>query len=217
MKKIVLILAVLLAVYAAFAVDITLKDGRVFRGDLLSAQENRVVIQDEGVVIQIPSEQIKTIFEEGQDATENILARASLGQATDLHYIEDDDFFVSEVALGDNPFMIVKTAKLINPPTQASKMQGQFMLTGEGTQIWTKNYFSTKIGKLAALKPGSVVIYFESKGDDGIMRGPQTDEEKRTGVWIMAKVVDLTKAPEGYIVLSNENKVGLGNIRVITK
>lgn len=217
MKKIVLTLMVMFTVFALAAMDVTLLNGKEYHGDLLSSQENRVVLQDDRVVIQIPAEQVKTIMDNGQDVTNEILARATLGQATDIHYIEDDDFFVSEAALDNNSSVPVKTAKMINPPTQSSKMQAQFILTGDGTQVLTKNYYTTKVAKLTDLKLGTIVICFESNVVDGILKGPNTEEEKRIGRWIMTKVTNLSDVTNGYIMVSNDLKVDMDNIRIITK
>jgi len=217
MKKTALLLVLLLAVCAVFAMEVILNDGRQYKGAMLSSQENRLIIQDEGIVIQIPAEQIKAVLDNGNDVTEEILKRASQGQGTDIHYIEDDDFFISEVPLEKNPSMQVKTAKMINPPTQESKQQAQFILTGDGSQLWTKEYYMTKVANVEALKPEMVVVCFEGKSDTGILSPPLNEDEKRNGVWFMARIADISNAKEGYIRLSNDAKVALENIRVITK
>ena len=217
MKKLLLLVLLSMVAITIFAADVTLRDGRVYKGDIISSQENRVIIQEDGVVTQIPAEKISTVLDNGENVTDKIIEQAKLGQATDIHFIEDDDFFVSENSINDSPFIQVKTAKMINPPTKVNKMQGQFMLTGDGSQITTGNYYSTKVGKLESLKTDQTVICFEGKNDDGIYRGPQTDEDKRNGTWIMSKVKDLSQAQNGYVVLSNGYKVSLDNIRIIVK
>lgn len=217
MKKIFMIALILLTVYAVFGAEIMLKDGRAYKGDIISSQENRVVLQDNGVVIQIPAEKIESVIEDGQNVTDAILGKAALGQATDIHFIEDDDFFVCDAPLGTNTSVGVKTAKMINPPTQSSKMQAQFMIMGDGTQVWTKDYYTTKVGRAATVKPGQLIICFEGKGENDIYKGPQTDEEKRTGTWILSKVAATSNINDGYITLINGFKVDIENIRVIAK
>jgi hypothetical protein len=217
MKKTALLLAILLAVCAAAALEIILNDGRQYKGDILSSQENRLIIQDDGIVIQIPSDRIKSVLDNGQDVTGEMLKKAAMGQGTDIHYIEEDDFFVSEVPLEKNPYMPVKTAKMINPPTRESKMQAQFILTSDGSQLWTKDYYTTKVANVEGLKPEMEVICFEGKSDTGIFTAPLNEDEKRNGTWFMARIADMSSIGEGYIILSNDYKVSLDNIRVITK
>ncbi len=136
------------------------------------------------------------------------------GATDDEHYIQQDDFFFSTEPLGQSSWIYVKLAKMVTPPTSATKNEAEFYQITDGNKIWTKHYWTTRRTDKGDLKLGTVVVAFDKQGEKEIYVAPDSKEEGRGGSWFMAKITDLSDLYKGYVTVSGNYKVSLGNLRV---
>ena len=53
----------------------------------------------------------------------------------DQHYLQSDDYFISEQPLQGNEWIYVKLAKMTTKPTAASKGEAEFFKVGDGNKL----------------------------------------------------------------------------------
>lgn len=136
---------------------------------------------------------------------------------SDAHYIQPDDYFVDKDAFVGKTWMYVMLAKVVTAPTAATKYEGQFMQVHDGKEIWTKNYWKTRIATRADIKLGAIVIIFEGNHRDDAYRPPATKKEARNEAWFMAKITDISDMYKGHVMVSGGYRVDLENMRVAVK
>lgn len=132
----------------------------------------------------------------------------------DAHFIQSDDYFISDKPLGDNAWIHIYLAKLVN--SNSPKGDAQFMRVGDGKKIWTKNFYTTRIANKNELKLGMKVTMLDASEDD-IYHAPKTKEEARKGSWFMAVITDMSDLYKDYVTVSGGYKVSLNAIRVLIK
>ena len=113
--------------------------------------------------------------------------------------------------------MYVRLAKVVTAPTAATKYEGQFMQVHDGKEIWTKNYWKTRIATRADIKLGAVVIMFEGNSRDNVYQAPANKKEARNEAWFMAKITDTSDMYKGYVMVSGGYRVAVDNLRVAIK
>ncbi|HPO46116.1 MAG TPA: hypothetical protein PK875_09985 [Spirochaetota bacterium] len=136
---------------------------------------------------------------------------------SDAHYIQPDDYFVDKDAFVGKTWMYVRLAKVVTAPTAATKYEGQFMQVHDGKEIWTKNYWKTRIATRADIKLGAVVIMFEGNSRDNVYQAPANKKEARNEAWFMAKITDTSDMYKGYVMVSGGYRVAVDNLRVAIK
>jgi len=137
--------------------------------------------------------------------------------AEDAHYLQGDDYFVAERALGGETWIRVMTAKMVTAPTAQTKNEGKFMQIADGKEIWTKYYWATRPASAGDIKIGTVIIALDIQGDEEIYRSPEDQQEAKTSFWFMAKITDVSDLYKGYVTVSGGYKVSPKALRVIIK
>ncbi len=135
----------------------------------------------------------------------------------DEHYIQADDYFISDEALTSQAWIWVSLAKMVTAPSSSSKNEAEFMKIRDGNKVWTKYYHRTAIAKNSNLKLGLIVIAFNDNNRDDIYMAPDSKESSRGGGWFMGKVIDLTDLYKGYVTVAGNYKVSPKNLRVIVR
>jgi hypothetical protein len=135
----------------------------------------------------------------------------------DEHFIQSDDYFISDDAFTTQSWIWVHLAKVATPPSAATKREGEFMKIRDGNKAWTKNYYKTMIANKSNLKLGTVVISFNDNNQNDIYSAPDTKENSRGGSWFMGKIIDMTDVYKGYVTVAGNYKVSPKNIRIIVK
>jgi hypothetical protein len=133
----------------------------------------------------------------------------------DEHYIQPDDYFISKEPYKTQAWMYVQLAKMKTPATAETKSEAEFMQVGDGSELWTKNYWQTRMATQADLKLGAVVIMLDAQGDGGVYRAPENKDEARTSSWFMAKITDLSDMYKGHLTVSGGYKVDPKALRVL--
>ena len=133
----------------------------------------------------------------------------------DKHYIQTDDFFVSEIPLTDQHYVYVGVAKMIVAPSEESNQQAKFKLTRSDSVIWTQHYHKTRIASKDDLKVGKEVIFFRGTDAEGNYRAPLDADEAHNGDWRLSKIQDLGSLSQGIVTVSGGDRIKRDNIRVI--
>ncbi len=217
MKKITILMLIILAACLMNAVTVFVDSGKEYNGDLSKSQPDMIVLNEEGVIIQIPTNRIRAIVEDGADVTNRVLAKAMMEFGRDIHFLYEEDYFISDTALDINPWIRVYPGKMLKPATEETQMQAEFLMLPNGETMLTQYFYTTKIADTEELKIDDVVICFEAAGNNNACRAPKNEEEARTLPWLMAKISDISTLDKGYVTLSNGMKTELDNIRIITK
>jgi hypothetical protein len=133
----------------------------------------------------------------------------------DDHYIGSDKYFVGTEKL-KSAWMYVSLATMKTPATAQTKNEAEFLMIRDGSEIWTKFYWKTRILNEKEIKTGLEVIAFEA-GDGDVYRAPESKDEAMNNNWFMAKITDVSDLFKGYVTVSGGYKVKVNNLRVVTK
>ncbi len=140
----------------------------------------------------------------------------ALSANDDVHYIQDDDYFISQEGFKSN-YIDVSLAKMLTSPEAATKNEGEFLRISDGSEVWTKFFWRTRAAQRIDVKVGAQVICFDASDENGIYRAPEDKDEARTGSWFMAKITDVSDLYKGHVAVSGGYKVKVDNIRIIIK
>lgn len=135
-------------------------------------------------------------------------------QTLDDHYIQNDDYFISDKALEGHSWIGIEVAKMIEAPGPETNGEAKFLVVRDGKEKWTKHYWQSRIAQKDEIKLGLPVIMFDYSSG-GIYIPPKDRKIARTRKWFMAKVTDISTAYKGYVMVSGGYNVGINSIRVI--
>jgi len=89
----------------------------------------------------------------------------------------------------------------------------QFLRRSDGKVMSTGHFWSTHPPQPSELLVGKLAIFF-TRAADGIHRAPKTREEAN-GRWLLARIVNVTNVPDGYVITSDGIRAGIDTIRVV--
>ena len=134
----------------------------------------------------------------------------------DEHFIQKDDFFVSDTPLERRTYIYVHLAKMVTEPSARTKGQAEFFKIQDGTNVWSKYYYQTRIAQDGEIRLGTQVIAFDShRGEGNVYLSPETKEDARGRAWFLAKITDVSDLYRGYVTVSGNYKVSPQNLRII--
>jgi hypothetical protein len=102
----------------------------------------------------------------------------------------------------------------VTPPSTASKDEGEFMTVRDGQNLWSSHIWQSRIAAKNELKLGMHIIAFNDNHQNDIRQAPKKKDSARGGGWFYAKITDMSDMYKGYVTVSGNSKVGLGNIRI---
>ncbi|HXK50282.1 MAG TPA: hypothetical protein PKW56_07425 [Clostridiales bacterium] len=135
------------------------------------------------------------------------------GGTGDMHYIQADDYFISERAF-ESGWMGVELAKMVQAPAPETKNEGKFMKVEDGNEIWTSYYWKTRVAQPSEIKLGTMVIIMDYAEGDVYIK-PKNQEMARTYPWFMAKITDTSTLYQNVVMVSGGYRVKTDNLRVI--
>lgn len=135
----------------------------------------------------------------------------------DEHFIQPDDFFISDKPLGNHAWIHVRLAKVVTEPSPQTKGQGEFFRIHDGKNVWTKYFWRTRMANQGDIKLGNMVVMIDGRTEDGVYVPPQNKEEARSHAWFMAKITDTSDLYRNYVTVSGNYKVDLKSLRVLLK
>lgn len=135
------------------------------------------------------------------------------GGSGDMHYIQADDYFISDRAF-ESGWIRVDLAKMVQTSSPETKNEGKFMDVKDGREVWTTHFWKTRIANQSDLKLGTVIIAFDYEQGGAYIR-PEDQERARTGEWFMAKITDTSTLYQNVVMVSGGYRVKTDNLRVI--
>ena len=91
-------------------------------------------------------------------------------------------------------------AKQTTPPGAAG--EAGFMLLHDGATKASTHFHKLHPATAADLQPGAVIACLDAKGHDNNYRLPQSRDEAMKKPWFLARVVDVTTLPQGFVQTS---------------
>ncbi|HNX37138.1 MAG TPA: hypothetical protein PL124_01920 [Candidatus Cloacimonadota bacterium] len=214
MKRTIFIIALLVLLSQVFATQVTLKNGKIYSGKMVSSEGGIVILMDDKVTISIPKDQIQTMMEE-PTTTSTLSSQKTVVPAIDAQYIQSDDYFMADEAINDDQTYIwVEIGKLRTAATPETKNQAKFFNVRSGREEWKSWWAKTQIATQSNLVPGTLVIAFNDNNNNDVYEAPESTEEARTGGWFLARITDVSDFFKGYIIVSGGYKVGVNNLRI---
>jgi hypothetical protein len=137
--------------------------------------------------------------------------------AEDDHYIRRDYYFMAEAPLAQEDYIYISLSKMVTPPSEQTKGEAKFLKIGDGREVWSKNYWNSRIARKNELLLGTVVVIFEGNKHNDIYNAPEDKKSARSGSWLMARVTDTNGLYKGYVAVSGGYKVSPDNLRVVMK
>jgi len=133
----------------------------------------------------------------------------------DRHYIQTDDYFISEHPMGDSAWIYVTLSKMTTPPKKQTKGEAEFFKIKDGNNLWTRYYWRSRVARPEEIRLGTTMIMFEGNSLHDAYQAPGDKASARSNNWFMAKVTDISDLYKGYITVSGGYKVNPKNLRVL--
>lgn len=155
------------------------------------------------------------------DAMRRIAADASASIATpgqeDAWFVKPEHWFVSDQALPDTGYAAAHLALAVEPPSDATRGEGRFLVTSTGAETWTRHAWRSRAAEAKELKKGMAVIVFDATGDAGVYRAPTSRVEAVTGAWFIGKITDTAEAFKGVVTVAGDYRASVEGLRVLVK
>jgi hypothetical protein len=143
-----------------------------------------------------------------------LISATAYAQILDSHFIQPDDYFISDRALEGHSWIRINVAKMIEAPGAETNGEAKFLRVHDGKEIWTKYYWQSRIASESEIKLGAVAIMFDYSSGN-IYISPKERDDARTHNWFMAKVTDTSTLYKGHVLVSGGYNVSKNNIRLI--
>lgn len=123
------------------------------------------------------------------------------GQAPDEdeHWFTADDYLVSERPYEGRPRLFIKMAKMMTPPTEGTKSEAHFLLAS-GKEMWTANYWRTRVVADADVSLGVMVFCTQGGG-----RAPDSKAHARRTQWVLGPITDVSDLFKGTVSVGHRD------------
>lgn len=132
----------------------------------------------------------------------------------DAHFIKVDEYFASLRPIKGGGASEVQIARMLQPASDASKGEAQFMDSHKGTEFWTRTFWKTRPATAEDLKLGATVIYWGRYAKDHVYFAPRNEKEARNVAWKLNKITDVSDLFKGQVTVAGNKKVSVDAIRV---
>lgn len=132
----------------------------------------------------------------------------------DSHFIRSDEYFTALRPIKSGGASDVLIAKMLQPASDASKGEAQFMDSHKGTEFWTRTYWKTRPATPEDLKLGATVIYWGRYAKDRVYYAPRNEKEARNVAWKLNKITDVSDLFKGEVTVAGNKKVSVDSIRI---
>jgi hypothetical protein len=133
----------------------------------------------------------------------------------DNHFIRADEYFTSLKPVKGGGATDVMIAKMLQPASDTTKGEAQFMDSHKGTEFWTRNFWKTRPATQEDLKLGTTVIYWGRYAKDRVYYAPRNEKEARNVAWKLNKITDTSDLFKGEVTVAGNKKVSVDSIRIM--
>lgn len=133
----------------------------------------------------------------------------------DNHFIRTDEYFTSVKPIKGGGASDVLIAKMLQPASDATKGEAQFMDSHKGTEFWTRTFWKTRPATQEDLKLGTTVIYWGRYAKDRVYYAPRNEKEARNVAWKLNKITDVSDLFKGEVTVAGNKKISVDSIRIM--
>ena len=135
----------------------------------------------------------------------------------DSQFIRADEYFATVKPVKGSGVTDIMIAKMLAPPSDATKGEAQFMDSHKGAEFWTRNFWKTRPANQDDLKLGTTVIYWGRYAKDHVYFAPRNEKEARNVTWKLNKITDVSDLFKGEVTVAGNKRVSIDSIRVIAE
>ena len=133
----------------------------------------------------------------------------------DSHFIRSDEYFAATRPVKGGGASDVLIARMLQPASDATKGEAQFMDSHKGTEFWTRTFWKTRPATQEDLKLGATVIYWGRYAKDRVYYAPRNEKEARNVPWKLNKITDVSDLFKGEVTVAGNKKVSVDSIRIM--
>lgn len=135
----------------------------------------------------------------------------------DAHFLTPTDFFFLEEPLENQAaWDIVFLGKIIQAPSRETDNQAQMLRVNDGASVWARWMAATTVATSADLSLGKTVVFYDANwGEQDIRHAPKSNQEARSGTWLISRITDTSELFKGYVLCGGGIRVSTKNIRVV--
>ena len=137
------------------------------------------------------------------------------GANADRQFIQNDDYFVLDNDPAESGYTYAFVAKMITPPSEATRNQAQFLITQSASTVWTEHYRKSRLATRQDLRLGREIIFYDAVDANNHYRSPDNNVEARSGTWVLSRIVDLGELFKNVVMVSDGMRVKETAIRVM--
>jgi hypothetical protein len=146
-------------------------------------------------------------------AEEESSSRTTASSSGDVHWIEADEYFVSDKAL-DSSWIYVQRGRMSRPA--GANGDAAFTLVRDAQELITRHYWRAHPAQPSELAVGRKVVVFEGRLDsEESYLAPSSKDEMVSGGWFLATVADLSDLNRDVVRLSGGYKARVAALRVV--
>ena len=131
----------------------------------------------------------------------------------DRHWIQADDFFISEEPWTQG-WIYVHLAKMRQAPEAATKGQARFFQLDDSREVWTGHFWRTRPADPGELALGQLVLCFNDNVHGDVYHRPPSKDRARTGAWFLGKITDVSDAFK-HVVRVDVYNCAMDAVRVV--
>ena len=131
----------------------------------------------------------------------------------DRHFFAADDYLVTRERNDGNVMMHM--AKLMSPPTDASKGEGRF-LVANGKEMWTSQFYLSRPAESADFVVGATAFCLYPATYRTTNHGPRNKQDAREHGWTMGAITDTSNLYKGRVSVGRHS-CPIGALRVPIK
>jgi len=146
--------------------------------------------QSQGMV-PAGSQEVADQVAEAQGGGGGAPAGAAYAAGEDRHWMQADDYFISEHPWTSN-WIYVHLAKMKRAPGPDTKGQALFFQLSDSREVWTQHYWRTRPARPADLELGAMVLCFHGNMQSSVYRAPPTKDRARTALWFLGRITDVS-------------------------
>lgn len=135
----------------------------------------------------------------------------------DAMFVKPDHWFVSNTELPNDGYATAHLAVAIQPPSEQTRHEGDFLLLNTGERKWFKHAWHSRAATPADIKLGAHVVVYDATRGDGVYRAPTKRVEALNGNWFIAKVTDTSESFKGVVTVSGGYRAATDGLRVLVK
>lgn len=129
-------------------------------------------------------------------------AGPAYGPGDDRHWIQADDFWISDRAY-EQGWIRLELAKMKQGPSDQSKGEALFFNLRDTKDQWTRFFYRTRPAEQADFAIGNLILCFEGNHRDGVYHGPKEKKEARVESWFMGRITDTSDLYKGSLMVDH--------------